>query len=180
MRFMIVNSIHVVYNHKQPREGWTMDKQTLLSARQAAAMLGVSKAYACRLFSKGVIQAEKVDTDWVVKEKDIREYLDDKAGIPVYYRNTDGWDRSNFYFLYRVIDKMVNDRRRRYDAELSAIETNKLSRAAAAMLKGEKAYKRFPNLAELKNQRPMSPPLIVSTYPSFGAFPSFEEVGIIL
>lgn len=157
-----------------------MDKQVLLSARQAAAMLGVSKAYACRLFSKGVIRAEKVDTDWVVKEKDVREYLDDKAELPVYYRNTDGWDQGNFYFLYRVIDKMANDRRRRYDAELSAIETDKLSREAAAMLKGEKAHERFSNLAELKNQEPLSPPLVLSTYPSFGAFPSFEEAGIIL
>lgn len=157
-----------------------MDKQVLLSARQAAAMLGVSKAYACRLFSRGVIRAEKVDTDWVVKEKDVREYLDDKAEVPVYYRNTDGWDRSNFYFLYRVIDKMVNDRRRRYDAELSAIEADRLSRAAAAMLKGEKAHERFFNLADLGNQEPLSPPLILSTYPSFGAFPSFEEAGIIL
>lgn len=75
---------------------------------------------------------------------------------------------------------MVNDRRRRYDAELSAIETDRLSQVAAAMLKGEKAHERFSNLAELKNQEPLSPPLILSTYPSFGAFPSFEEAGIIL
>lgn len=157
-----------------------MDKQVLLSARQAAEMLGVSKAYVCRLFFRGVIRAEKVDTDWVVKEKDVREYLDDKAELPVYYRNTDGWDQGNFYFLYRVIDKMVNDRRGRYDAELSAIEADRLSRAAAAMLKGEKAHERFSNLAELGNQKPLSPPLILSAYPSFGAFPSFEEAGIIL
>lgn len=79
-----------------------------------------------------------------------------------------------------IVNKMVNDRRRRYDAELSAIETDRLSQAAAAMLKGEKAHERFSNLAELKNQEPLSPPLILSTYPSFGAFPSFEEAGIIL
>ena len=53
-----------------------MNKQGLLSARQAAAMLGVSKVYVCRLFSKGIIRAEKVDTDWIAKAKDIRRYLD--------------------------------------------------------------------------------------------------------
>lgn len=79
-----------------------------------------------------------------------------------------------------IVDKMVNDRRRRYDVELSAIETDRLSRAAGAMLKGEKAHEKFFNLTELKNQEPLSPPLILSTYPSFGAFPSFEEARIIL
>lgn len=157
-----------------------MSKPRLLSARQAAEMLGVSKAYACRLFSKGVIRAEKIDTDWIVEAKDIQQYLDDKAQVPVYYRNTEGWDSSNFYFLYRVIDKMVNDRRGRYRDELSAIKPNKLNKAAAAIFKGERAYEEFPNLAKIENQEPLSPPLILSAYPSFGAFPSFEEAGIIL
>lgn len=157
-----------------------MNKQGLLSARQAAAMLGVSKVYVCRLFSKGIIRAEKVDTDWIAKAKDIRRYLDERAGVPVYYRNTDGWEFGDFYFLYRVIDKMVNDRRGRYNDELATIEPKKLSEAAAAILKAEKAYEKFPNLDDIKEQRPLSPPLILSAYPSLGAFPSFEEMCVIL
>lgn len=157
-----------------------MAAQEFLSARQAAAMLGVSKAYACRLFSRGVIRAEKIDTDWVVRTKDVQQYLDDKAKIPVYYRTTDGWDLKDYYFLYRVIDKMVNDRRGRYDDELSSIKPSKLSSAAAAIFKGEKAHEKYPNLSAIKKQKPLSPPLVLSTYPSLGAFPSFEEAGVIL
>ena len=71
-----------------------------MSARQAAKALGVSKAYVCRLFSKGRIPAQKVDTDWIVLEKDVRRYLDEKAGVPVYYQDTSGWSREDFYFLF--------------------------------------------------------------------------------
>lgn len=151
-----------------------------MSARQAAQMLGVSKTYACRLFSTGTIPAEKVDTDWIVERKNIQWYLDDKSRIPVYYRETRGWDRDDFYFLFRCLDKMVNDRRNRYDEELSALNCEKLSDTARAILRAEKAHERFPNLAPVAMAEPLSPPLVLSDYPCPGAFPDFEEMGLIL
>lgn len=151
-----------------------------LSARQAAQMLGVSKAYACRLFSKGAIPAEKVDADWIVEKKNVQRYLDDKSRVPVYYRSTEGWDQNDFYFRFRTLDKMVNDRRGRYDKELASIDYNRLSPAARAVLRAEQAYERFPNLAQTKHADPISPPLILATFPSPGSFPAFEEAGLIL
>lgn len=151
-----------------------------LSARQAAQMLGVSKAYACRLFSQGIIPAEKVDTDWIVERKSVQWYLDDKSRIPVYYRQTDGWTQEDFYFMFRSLDKMMNDRRGRYDKELAAIDYNRLNAEARAILSAQKGYERFPNLAQTKYAQPVAPPLVLSTYPSPGSFPAFEEMGLIL
>lgn len=143
-------------------------------------MLGVSKAYACRLFSQGVIPAEKVDTDWIVEKKNVQWYLDDKSRIPVYYRTTEGWSQDDFYFLFRSLDKMVNDRRGRYDKELSSIDYNRLNPEARAMLHAEQAYERFSNLAQAKYAEPVSPPIVLSAYPSPGSFPEFEKMGLIL
>lgn len=154
--------------------------QKLMSARQAAEVLGVSKTYACRLFSQGVIPAEKVDTDWVVERKNVQLFLDDKSGTPVYYRRTDGWNKDDFYFLYRWIDKMVNDRKGRFDEELASIDPEKLSDAAGALLRAEGAHARFDNLRSLENHPPLTPPIVISTYPCPGAFPSFEKMGLIL
>lgn len=151
-----------------------------VSARQAAQMLGVSKAYTCRLFSTGAIPVEKVATDWIDERKNVQRYLDDKSRIPLYCRETRGWDRDDFYFLFRCLDKMVNDRRNRYDEELSALDCEKLSSAARAILRAEKAHERFPNLASLTATEPLSPPLVLSDYPCPGAFPDFEEMGLIL
>ena len=163
------------------REGAGITMRTqYLSARQAAWMLGVSKAYACRLFSRGVIPAEKVDTEWIVQRKDVQSYLDEKDGIPVYYRSTDGWTQNDCYFLFRCLDKMVNDRRRRYDEELSSIDYAKLSPEARAILRAERAYERFPNLAATQTAEPLCPPVVLSRYPALGAHPAFEEAGLIL
>ena len=157
-----------------------MKRPKHLSARQAAAALGVSKAYVCRLFSRGIIPAEKVDTDWIVAEKDIRKYQDDKRGAPLYYRDTTDWSNEDFYLMYRWLDKMVNDRKNRFDDELTSIDPTRLSFEAGAMLKATGAYKRVPNLGCLEDHPPITPPIVVSTYPCPGAFPAFEEMGIIL
>lgn len=154
--------------------------QKLMSARQAAEALGVSKAYVCRLFSQGVIPAEKVDTDWIVERKNVQRYLDDKSGTPIYYRCTDGWSKEDFYLLYRWIDKMVNDRKGRFNQELASIEPGKLNEVAGALLKAEGACARFDNLRSLVNHPPLTPPIVISTYPCPGAFPTFEEMGVFL
>lgn len=154
--------------------------QKHMSARQAAEALGVSKAYACRLFSQSVIPAEKVDTEWIVEQKNVRRYLDDKSGTPIYYRCTDGWAQEDFYLLYRWIDKMVNDRKGRFNRELESIDPSKLSNAARAILKAEGAHVAFANLRPLENHPPIDPPIVISTYPCPGAFPTFEEMGVIL
>lgn len=151
-----------------------------LSARQAADMLGVSKAYACRLFSQGAIPAERVDSAWIVERKDVQGYLDDKNSVPVYYRSTEGWNRDDFYFLFRCLDKMVNDRYGRYDDELGAIDYDRLSPEARAILRAEGAAERFPNLSAATRATPISPPLVISEHPCPGSFPAFEEAGLIL
>ena len=152
---------------------------TFLSARQAAERLGVSKAYVCRLFSQGRIPAQKVDTDWIAKAKDVNAYLDDKAGIPMYYRDTDGWERDDYYFLYRVLDKMLHDRKGRYEGEIGAIEASRLSGPALTMLAAMKAGSRVAGM-ETMQVKPFSPPLILTDYPSAGAFPEFEKWGMVL
>lgn len=152
----------------------------LLSARQAAKVLDCSKAYVCRLFSRGVIPAQKVDSDWVAEAKEVRKYLDDKRGIPVYYRDTSDWSRKDHYFLFRCLDKMMHDRRHRYDEEIAAIDADKLNVAASAMLVAMGAHERFANLAEVANVERIDPPLVLTEYPSGGAFPNFERVGVVL
>ncbi len=152
----------------------------LLSARQAAAMIGVSKAYACRLFANGTIPAQKVDTDWVVQEKDVRAYLEDRSGVPQYYRSTDGWEQDDYYFLYRVFDRMVANRKGRYDEEIASIQPSRLSDVARAMLVALGAPGKFESLKGLDFEGLITPPIILTDYPSMGAFPSFEKVGIIL
>lgn len=152
----------------------------LLSARQAAAMLGVSKAYACRLFANGAIPAQKVDTDWVVQEKDVRSYLDDKADVPQYYRDTEGWDRGDYYFLYRVLDRMAQNRRGRYDEEIAAIQPERLSDAARAILVALGAPAKFDSLKGVGFEGALSPAILLTDHPSMGAFPAFEKVGLIL
>ncbi len=152
----------------------------LMSARQAAKALGISKAYACRLFSEGRIPAQKVDTDWLVLEKDVRRYLDEKAGVPVYYRDTGGWGREDFYFLFRALDKMVHNRRGRYDSELASIDAGKLNPVAKALLAAMGVGARFKNLTGIESSARISPPLVLSDFPTVGGFPEFERYGVIL
>ena len=152
----------------------------LMSARQAAKALGVSKAYACRLFGEGRIPAQKVDADWVVLEKDVRRYLDEKAGVPVYYQDTTGWGREDFCFLFRVIDKMAHNQRGRYDSELASIDVGKLNPVAKALLAAMGMGAKFENLAGIESAARISPPLVLSEFPTVGGFPEFERYGVIL
>ena len=152
----------------------------LLSTRQAADMLGCSKAYACRLFSQGKIPAQKVDTDWVVEAKEMRRHLDDKHGVPVYYRDTRDWSREDHYFLFRCLDKMLHDRRGRYNNELESMESDRLNAPAKAMLAAMKAHESFPKLRDVANAERLDPPLVLAEYPSGGLFPSFEEYGVVI
>ena len=152
----------------------------LLSARQAAEMLGCSKAYACRLFSRGTIPAQKVDTDWVVEEKEVRRLLDEKGGVPVYYRDVRDWSRDDHYFLFRCLDKMVHDRKGRYDDELSKMECDKLNPVAKAMLAAMGVHALFPNLRDVAGAERLNPPLVLVEYPSGGSFPNFEEYGVVI
>ena len=157
-----------------------MPMPKLLSARQAAEMLGCSKAYTCRLFSHGTIPAQKVDTDWVVEEKEVRKYLDDKRGLPVYYRDVRDWSREDHYFLFRCLDKMLHDRKGRYDGELSSIESERLSPVAKAMLAAMGAHERFRNLRGVVDAERLDPPLVLAEYPSGGSFPNFEKYGVVI
>lgn len=151
-----------------------------MSARQAAAFLGVSKAYVCRLFSKGTISAEKVDTDWIVEKKALQTYVDNKQGMPLYYRNTTDWSQADFYFLFRMLDKMVHDKKGRYDQELRSIKELQLNKESRAILAAMEVHRKYPNLGKLNKTARLVPPLVLVDYPSAGAFPQFERYGVVL
>ena len=151
-----------------------------LSARQAAEKLGVSKAYACRLFARNVIPAMKVDCDWIVAEKDIRTYLDNKENIPLYYRNSDDWDRDDHYLLFRTLDHMLSNRKDRYRDELEAIDISRLGHSARAFLVAFGAPEKYASMSSLTCDTPLCPPVVLSDYPTPGKNPAFERLGIIL
>lgn len=75
---------------------------------------------------------------------------------------------------------MGNDHRSRFRQEFSSIDPRRLSEAADALLKAVGAYAKFANLRSLEKHPPLTPPIVISTYPCHGAFPSFEELGVFL
>ena len=83
------------------------------------------------------------------------------------------------YSLYRVLDKMLHDRKGRYDGELRAIDVSRLSGAACTMIAAMNAESLIAGMDGIR-VNPFRPPIILSDYPSFGAFPEFERWGIIL
>ena len=54
----------------------------LLTTAQAAAVLGVSAHEARRLCRVGLLPAQRLGRDWLVREQDAREYVRGRRGQP--------------------------------------------------------------------------------------------------
>ncbi len=100
----------------------------------------------------------------------------------IYYLPQDDWGAGEYGALWAYLNRMFNYEEKRKD-EIMSLDLSRMSEDTKlilhCLLKYYKKLDRYEHLAELKNIKPRSNPLVIAEHP-VRIFREFEEMNVVL